>query len=188
MNLLKLFGQQAAIAIENARLFENAQVEIAERDRAEQELRRYQEQLEERVAERTRELQKSEQSYRDLFNGVPVGLYRTTPTGEILDANPGLAQMLGYPSKDAMLAEKAGSMYVEPEERTSVQVVLEREGLIRDVEIQLKRYDGQVIWVNNTARVVKDKSGNVLHYEGSMQDISERKLAEIKLQKYQEQA
>ena len=187
VNLLKLFGQQAAIAIENARLFENAQMEIAERDKAERELRGYQEQLEERVAERTRELQKSEQSYRNLFNGVPVGIYRTTPRGEILDANPGLIQMLGYPSKDLMLTEKAGSMYVDPEERTSMQAVLEHEGLVRDVEMQLKRYDGHVIWVTNTARVVKDESGKVLYYEGSMQDISERKLAEIELQKYQEQ-
>ena len=186
-NLLKLFGQQAAIAIENARLFENAQKEIAERDKAEKELRAYQEQLEERVAERTRDLQRSEQSYRDLFDGVPVGIFRTTPTGEILDANAGLIQMLGYPNKESMLAETASSMYVDPEERTAVQAVLEREGLVRDFEFQLKRYDGQVIWVTNTARVVKDDSGRVLHYEGRMEDISERKEAEFELQKYQEQ-
>lgn len=185
--LLKLFGHQAAIAIENARLFRNAQMELAERDRAEQELRRYQEQLEERVADRTRELQQSEQSYRNLFNGVPVGIYRTTPTGEILDANLGLIQMLGYPSKESMLEEKASSMYVDPEERTAVQAVLEREGIVRDVEFQLKRYDGQVIWVTNTARVVREESGQVLYYEGSMEDITERKLAEFELQKYREQ-
>jgi PAS domain S-box-containing protein len=187
VNLLKLFGQQAAIAIENARLFENAQLEIAERDKAEVELRSYQEQLEERVVERTRELQQSEQSYRNLFNGVPVGIYRTTPSGEILDANTGLIHMLGYPSRESMLAEKASSMYIEPENRTYLQAELERDGLIRDVEIQLKRYDGQVIWVTNTARVVKGESGQVLYYEGSMQDISERKQAEFELQKYQEQ-
>jgi PAS domain S-box-containing protein len=97
-----------------------------------------------------------------------------------------MIQMLGYPNKEAMLAEKASSMYLEPEERTSVQAVLERKGIVRDVEFQLKRYDGQVIWVTNTARVVKDESGQVLHYEGSMEDISERKQAEFELQKYRE--
>ncbi|MCJ7536055.1 MAG: PAS domain S-box protein [Anaerolineales bacterium] len=187
VNLLNLFAQQAAIAIENASLFEKAQKEIAARDRAEEELRRYQEHLEERVAERTLELQKSEESYRNLFNGVPVGLYRTTPAGEIMDANPGLIQMLGYPDKDSLLAEKASSMYMKAEERTSIQAVLEQKGIVRDVEFQLKRYDGQIIWVTNTARVVKDESGLVLYYEGSMEDVSERKQADFNLQNYQEQ-
>ena len=184
--LLNLFAQQAAIAIENARLFDEAQREILERDRAEKELRRYQELLEERVAARTLELQDSEARYRTLFAGIPVGLYRTTPAGEIVDANPGLVQMLGYPDRDALLTERAGSIYIDEKERMKWQAVLEHEGIVRDVEFQLKRYDGRVIWVKDSARAVKDESGQVLFYEGSMEDISERKHAELKLHEYQE--
>jgi GAF domain-containing protein len=103
VHLLKLFAQGAAIAIENARLFDEAQREIEERVRVEGELREYQEQLEEKVEERTHELRQSEERYRSLFDGVPIGLFRTTPAGEIVDANPGLIQMLGYPNREALL-------------------------------------------------------------------------------------
>ncbi len=184
--LLKLFAQQASIAIENARLFEETQREIVERDRAEEELRKYQELLEERVEARTHELRQSEERYRTLFDGVPVGLYRTTPAGEIVDANPGMIQMLGYPDRKSLLMESAGSIYLDEQERMVWQVVLEREGIVRDIEFQLQRYDGKVIWVKDTARAVKDESGQTLYYGGSMEDISERKEAELKLQKYQE--
>ena len=185
VHLLNLFAQQAAIAIDNARLFEDAQREINERVRAEAELREYQEQLEELVEERTLELRQSEDSYRSLFDGVPVGLYRTTPEGEIIDANPGLIQMLGYPNRDALLEDNATRIYVGDEEREKVQTVLEREGIVRGVEFQLRRYDGQEIWVKDTSRAVKDEDGQVHYYEGGMEDISERKQAELELRKYQ---
>jgi PAS domain S-box-containing protein len=185
VHLLNLFAQQAAIAIENARLFDEAQREINERARAEAELREYQELLEERVEARTHELRKSEERYRSLFDGVPVGLYRTTPEGEIIDANPGLIQMLGYPNRGALLADRAPRIYVGDEEREKVQAVLERESIVRGVEFKLRRYDGQEIWVKDTARSVRDKDGQVLYYEGGMEDISARKQAEMELRKYQ---
>jgi PAS domain S-box-containing protein len=184
LHLLKLFAQGAAIAIENARLFDEAQREIEERARVEAELRKYQEQLEELVAERTQELRQSEERYRSLFDGVPIGLFRTTPAGEIVNANPGLVQMLGYPSREALLADSATNAYVDEEERIRLQAVLEREGIIRGAEFQLRRYDGQEIWVKDTARAVKDEGGKVLYYEGGMEDISERKQAELELSKY----
>jgi PAS domain S-box-containing protein len=185
VHLLNLFAQQAAIAIDNARLFDEAQREINERTRAEAELREYQELLEERVEARTHELRQSEERYRSLFDGVPVGLYRTTRQGEIIDANPGLIQMLGYPNRDALLEDNATRIYVGDEEREKVQAVLEREGIVRGVEFQLRRYDGQEIWVKDTSRAVKDEDGQVLYYEGGMEDISERKQAELELRKYQ---
>ena len=185
VHLLKLFAQGAAIAIENARLFDEAQREIEERARVENELRKYQEHLEERVQERTHELRQSEERYRSLFDGVPIGLFRTTPAGEIVDANPGLIQMLGYPNQEALLADSAPSIYVDDEQRVKVQAIIERDGIIRGVEFQARRFDGREIWVKDTARAVKDEAGKVLYYDGGLEDISERKQAELELHKYQ---
>jgi PAS domain S-box-containing protein len=186
MHLLNLFAQQAAIAINNARLYDQAQQEIAERVRAEAELRRYQEHLEELVDERTSELRESEERYRTLFGGIPVGLYRTTPAGQIIDANPAQVQMLGYPSRKQFLAINSSELYLDPEERVRWQALMEREGIVRDFEARLRRHDDTIIWVNDTARAVKDGQGQVLYYEGSMEDITERKHAEAKVREYQE--
>ncbi len=186
LRLLMLFGQQAAIAIENAQLYNQAQQEIKERFRAEEELRLYQERLEERVAERTAELQASEERYRSLFDGVPIGLYRTTPSGQLLDASLGLVQIQGYPDREALLATDAPSNYVSPEDRVRWQVLMEQEGVVRDFQTQLRRYDGTVIWINNSARAVKDEQDQVLYYEGSIEDITERKQAVDELRKYRE--
>jgi PAS domain S-box-containing protein len=186
LHLLSLFAQQAAIAIENARLYDQAQREIAERVRAEAELRKYQEHLEKRVEERTADLRESEERYRTLFDGVPVGLYRTTPAGQFMDANPAMVQMLGYPDRETLLTTNAADLYLNSQDRVQWQALMEREGVVRDFEIRNRRYDGTVIWVNNTARAVRDEGGQVLYYEGSLEDITERKQAEEELRRYQE--
>ncbi len=184
--LLNLFAQQAAIAVQNAHLYEQAQREIGERARAEAALRQYQEHLEELVEERTADLQASERRYRSLFDGVPVGIYRTTPAGQIVAANQAQVQMLGYPSREALLAASSAGLYVDGEERVRWQALMEREGVVREFEVRFRRHDGAIIWVNDTARAVKDPDGQVLYYEGSLEDITERKRAELKLQRYQE--
>jgi len=185
--LLETIASQAAIAIENARLYDQAQQQIAERERAEQELRRYQEHLEDLIQERTRDLQESEERHRTLFEGMPIGLYRTTPSGQIVDTNQAQVQMLGYPSREALLAINAVDLYVNPEDRTLLTERLEREGLLRDFEARLRRHDGKIIWGNLTLRAVRDPQGRVLHYEGSLEEITERKRAEQELRRYQEQ-
>jgi PAS domain S-box-containing protein len=184
--LLETIASQAAIAIENARLYDQAQREIAERVRAEEELRKYQEHLEELVEERTAKLRESEERYRTLFDGVPVGMYRTTPVGQIVDANPAWAQMLGLPAKQALRDVTTSSFYVNPADRQRWQKLMEHEGVVRDFEVQARRSDGTVIWITDTARAVRDDQGQVLYYEGSIEDISERKQAEEELRKYRE--
>jgi len=184
--LLESIASQAAIAIENARLFEQAQREIAERERAEAELRKYQERLEERVEERTAKLRESEERYRTLFDGIPVGLYRSTPGGKQVDANLALVEMLGYPSREDYLEVGPASVYANPQDRVRWQALMEQEGVVRDFETQLRRHDGTVIWVNDTARAVKDEKGRVLYYEGSLEDITERKKTQDELRRHQE--
>ncbi len=186
LHLLNQFAQQAAIAIDNARLYDQAQREIAERARAEAELREYQEHLEESVAERTSELRESEERYRSLFDGVPVGLYRTTPEGKIIDANLAQVQMLRYPSRSALLATNPADLYADPKERIPWQELMEKVGVVREFETRFRCYDGTIIWVKDSARAVKDMLGQILYYEGSIEDITDRKSAEARLRKYQE--
>jgi PAS domain S-box-containing protein len=171
----------AALTEANAQL----QREIGERKRAEAELRKYQEHLEELVEERTAELQKSEARYRTLFDNVPVGLYRSTPAGTVVDANLAQVQMLGYPSREDLLAINVLDLCVNPEDRARLMALAERQEVLRDFDTRFYRYDGAVIWVNLTLRAVKDERGQVLYYEGSLEDVTERKLAEEELRTYQ---
>ena len=127
-------------------------------------------------------LRESEERYRTLFEGVPVGLYRTTPEGQILDVNPALVEMLGFPDQDTLLAANAAEGYANPEDRARWQALMDHEGVIRDFEAQWRRYDGKIIWVKDSARCVRDADGQILYYEGSLEEITQRKRAEQALQ------
>jgi PAS domain S-box-containing protein len=131
-------------------------------------------------------LQVSERRYRGLFEGVPIGLYRTTPEGQVLDANSALVEILGYPDKESLLAIDAPDVYVNPEDRRRWQVMMEHEGTTRGFEAQVRRYDGTAIWVRETAHTVRDQDGRVLYYEGSLENITERRQAELEKERLQE--
>jgi len=167
--------------------YEGSLEDITERRTAAIELQKYQGHLEELVEERTAELAKSEERYRTLFDGVPVGLYRSTPEGKILDVSPAFVQLLGYPSRQELLAvANTAALYVDPEERDRWQELMERKGVVRDFPVRVRRYDGTTIWLGDTARTVKDEQGQVLHYEGSLEDISRRKRYEHEIRRQKE--
>jgi PAS domain S-box-containing protein len=137
--------------------------------------------LEQHEAERQRAeaaLRESEERYRSLFDGVPVGLYQTTPAGQFVDANPAMVEMLGYPNRETLLTVNATSVYIDPKERRRWQVLVEQEEVVRDFEARKRRYDGTVILVRDSARAIRDAAGRVLYYEGYEEDITERKRVE----------
>jgi PAS domain S-box-containing protein len=123
----------------------------------------------------------AEARFRSLFDSVPVGLFRTTPDGTILDANPGLVRMLGYKDRESLLRRKASSFYIDPAERKKWEARVAKEDVVMGVEAQFRRLDGQVIWVELTARAIRDAKGKLTHYEGTLEDITERKQAEVEL-------
>src|SRR5206468_9785800 len=128
---------------------------------------------------RRRQAEDTEERLRGLFERVPVGIYRTTPEGRILDVNRALITMLGYPDRATLLAMNATDIYARVEDRQRWRSTIERDGVIRDMEVGLRRHDGSVISARESARAVCAASGRVLHYEGTVEDVTERKRAEI---------
>lgn len=170
------------------------------KNKLEEENRRYRERLEQVVEERTASLRsaianlrktqealrKSQESYRNLFERVPLGLFRTTPEGIILDANKALVQMLGFSSREELLKANAALLYVDPSMRLRWKKAIQSEGLVRGFQKELRRRDGNTIWVEDNTRAVKDHRGRIICFEGSIQDITRRKLMEQALKESQE--
>ncbi len=123
-------------------------------------------------------LRESEARYRGLFDSLPIGLYRTTPDGRIVDANLALVEMLGYPDRETLLDTAVEDGYAEREARRTWKQRIERDGVIEGAEAVWRTYDGQALWIEESARVVRDEDGRVEFYEGSAKDISDRKRIE----------
>jgi len=118
---------------------------------------------------------------RLLFEQVPVALYRSTPEGRLLDVNEAMVRMLGYPDRAALLAVNAVNLYANAEDRARWQRLMDQEGTVKGFEVQWRRFDGTVIWVRESARVVRDVTGRPAYYEGGAEDITARKRAEADL-------
>ncbi len=121
-------------------------------------------------------LQESEALYRNLVLRLPDGVYKSTHEGKFVDANPALVKLLGYSSKDELMAiDIKKQLYFEPADRESLvlQEKLEETGVYR-----LKKKDGSPIWVEDHGWYNLDENGNILFHEGIMRDITERKWAE----------
>ena len=127
----------------------------------------------------------AEQKFRAIFENAVIGMYQSTPTGQYLRANQALADIFGYPNPAALLTsiKNIGELYRDPDERRRINADLERTGRVTGREVELRRRDGNDIWVSLSARVVRNPDGSVAYYEGSLQDITARKRAETALQR-----
>lgn len=142
----------------------------------------FRDQTEQREKERI--LNESEERFRSLYENSTIGLYRTTPNGQIILANPTLVKMLGYHSFEELVRkdlEKSG--YVNQMKRNTFKTILEENGIISGFESEWFRQDGTVIYVKESAKSVRDKTGKTKYYDGTVEDITERKRAEIALNK-----
>ncbi len=133
-------------------------------------------------------LHESDERYRALFEGATEGIYRSTPSGRYVLANPALARMLGYTSPLELIASITDierQVNVDPSLRAEFKRRIERDGEVRAFEFQVRRKDGRAIWVSENAHAVRDKNGAVLYYEGTIEDITERKQVEAALRESQ---
>lgn len=120
--------------------------------------------------------------YQRLFDNVPLGLYRSSLEGTILDANPALAKEFGLSDPEDIIGRSVLEFYVDFEDRKVWQEIMKREGKVTHFQCRLRRQDGEVFWASLNIQQVLDEKGDLLYYEGSIEDITERVTFEERLQ------
>jgi PAS domain S-box-containing protein len=126
-------------------------------------------------------LSKSEEKYRDIFNNSVQGIFQSSHDNRVLNANPAMAQILGYDSIEQFLStitHLARQVYVNPDDRKHFVELLEKQDFVSGFETQLRKKDGSHVWVSICGRAIRDGHGNLLYIQGSFEDISERKQAQ----------
>jgi Amt family ammonium transporter len=131
----------------------------------------------------------AEKKFRGIFDNALEGIFQTTPDGQYLSANPALARIYGFASVDELVDQVtniANQLYVDPQRRTEFARRLREHDVITGFESQVYRADGSIIWICENARAHRDQSGTVTYYEGSVEDITERKQSETLLREKHE--
>jgi len=142
---------------------------------------------ERRAAEQERRM--AEEKYRSIFENAVEGIFQTTLEGKFLTANPAMARMLGYESPEELLGTISNirdQLYVVPERRGEIYQLALRESFVSGFEVEMLRKDGSPVWVSINARAVPDPGGDIAGYEGTIEDITERKRAEEALREIRE--
>ena len=143
----------------------------------------YEDITERRRAESAR--REAEERLRTLFDNAIEGIFQASVDGKLLSVNPALARMCGYASPEEMIAsgrDISADFYADPNDRVEFIRRMEADGAVERFEYRLRRKNGTKIWVSENARVVRDGSGKIVAYEGTMEDITDLKRAEVERQ------
>ncbi|MCG9884878.1 MAG: PAS domain-containing sensor histidine kinase [Cyanobacteria bacterium] len=128
-------------------------------------------------------------SYRSIVENAIAGIFQTTPDGRYMSANRALARLYGYDSPAALVAALTNvghQLYTNPGDRDTFVRIMAQEGSINGFESQVRRKDGTVLWIRESARSVYDDDGELLYYEGFVEDITEYKALEETLKATQD--
>lgn len=126
-------------------------------------------------------LKEAEEKYRAIFENAIEGIFQTSPDGIFLSVNPTMARIFGYDSATDLINDRADircQHYVDPNRRQIFRKLINEAGTVRGFESQAYRKDGRVIWISENVRAVRDVNGSLTHYEGIVEDITERKRIE----------
>ncbi len=132
------------------------------------------------------QLEVAEAKYRSIFENSVEGLFQSTPEGRFINVNQTLAHIYGYQSPQEMIAEVTDinrQMYVNQNRRAEFVNLIHQQGAVLAFESQVYRADGQIIWISENARAVKNEAGKIILYEGDLEEITERKKAEEEVHK-----
>jgi diguanylate cyclase (GGDEF)-like protein/PAS domain S-box-containing protein len=130
------------------------------------------------------ELFSTEQKYRSMFENSTLGMFQTTESGTYLNANPALAKLYGYASPAALISDLnniSSQLYVSEARRGEFTEAIKTQGRVQNFESEVYRLDGGAIWISENAHAVYDADGNILYYEGTVEDITERKNHELQI-------
>jgi len=134
-------------------------------------------------AEETR--QRVEEKFRSLFDNAVEGIFLTTVDGRYVTVNPAQARMCGYASPEEMMAsvrDIGRTVYVDPHARERFKRLMEDRGVVENFEYQIRRKDASTLWISENAHAIRSRHGKIIGYEGTIQDISERKRSELERQ------
>ncbi len=127
----------------------------------------------------------AEARYRSIFENAIEGIYQTTPSGQYLNFNPALARIYGYESSEDLrrgVSDIQRQLYVDPAKRNEFVTLMSEQGSVHNFEAQVYRKNGEVIWISENARAVYDDDGSLLFYEGTVEDITDRKSYEQQIE------
>jgi PAS domain S-box-containing protein len=123
-------------------------------------------------------LKESEDKYRSLTDQLPVGVYRTTVDGQLIYSNPALVKILNYDSIDELLKLNVSQLYVNPSDRENQLEASKKTSSVKQSVFQLKKKTGEMIWVKDNSRLVFNKHGIPIYFDGILQEITESIRAE----------
>ncbi len=121
--------------------------------------------------------------YAQLFDAIPIGLYRRTPDGKLIDVNPAVVHASGYPDRKSLLESSVADFYADKDDYRKLVEAMAHDGVVRNFETQLCRHHGPPLWVEINAIAVRDEQGEVTCYEGTVTPIAERKRMELELRR-----
>jgi len=130
-------------------------------------------------------LRDAERRYRGLFDNAIEGIFRTSGDGQYLDANPALAGIYGFESPSELMAslrDIGRQLYVDPARREEFMRIMRARGSVTGFESQVYRKNGDIIWISENARAVFDEDGRLTSYEGTVEDVTERKLYQARIE------
>lgn len=131
-------------------------------------------------------LRLAENKYQSIFEHALEGIFQTSEEGKYIAANPALVKMYGYESFDELannVNNIATQLYVDPLRRGEFIRLMQAHGQVLHFESEIRRRDGKTLWISENVRSIRDEAGNFLYYEGTVDDITELKLAREKLQR-----
>jgi diguanylate cyclase (GGDEF)-like protein/PAS domain S-box-containing protein len=123
----------------------------------------------------TRKIIESEEKYRDLVSNIKIGVFRGTPKGDLLEANPAVLEMFGYKEPEKFLKLKTSNLYQNPNDNNFFMKEIEENGLVKNKEILMKKEDGKTFWASVTATAIRNELGKVIHFDTVVEDITEQK-------------